>query len=162
MPIAAPLPILGILHKPALHRVAVHIAQLLDTLFFCEYVEVVVTPLPERPFSSLHGNGKLKSLQRACECSLQWLADKQVHVLGHDNIARDNEVIAETDSLKRPFKEFPGRRRSKVRRTVIAGEGDKVKITSLLIPYQSTRHNGQSYAAVSHISLEMWGTQSRM
>jgi hypothetical protein len=34
---------------------------------------------------------------------------------------------------------------------VIAGEGHEVKITSLLIPYQSLRHKRQSYN-YSHIS----------
>ena len=43
---AAPCPVLGLEHKAALHRIAVHVAQLLDALLLVSYVEAVEAALP--------------------------------------------------------------------------------------------------------------------
>ena len=45
---AAPLPLAGFEHQPALHRVAVHVAQLFDAFPFAINVEVVEAFLPDR------------------------------------------------------------------------------------------------------------------
>jgi hypothetical protein len=45
---AAPLPLTGLEHQSALHRVAVHVAQLFDALPFAINVEVVEAFLPNR------------------------------------------------------------------------------------------------------------------
>jgi hypothetical protein len=46
--VAAPLPILRLFHQPALHRIPVHVAQLLDSLMVTEYIEIVIALLPNR------------------------------------------------------------------------------------------------------------------
>jgi hypothetical protein len=50
VPKAAPLPLLRQLTQSALHRVAVHISQLLDPLVLREHVEVIEPRRPEISF----------------------------------------------------------------------------------------------------------------
>lgn len=48
-PEAAPLPLVGSFHQPALDGVAVNVAQLLNALARAPHIEVVEAPLPEAP-----------------------------------------------------------------------------------------------------------------
>src|SRR5262245_51281880 len=45
--VAAPVPLFWFFHQSAFHRIAVHVAQLLNVLLLGEDVEVVEAPLPE-------------------------------------------------------------------------------------------------------------------
>src|ERR1019366_5262204 len=60
---ASPCPLYRFIDEPPLNRIAVHIAQLLDSLAGREDVEVVVSRLPERTLHRLHRNGELQSLK---------------------------------------------------------------------------------------------------
>ena len=45
-PEAAPAPLIGLHHQPALHRIAGHIAQLLDALALASHIEIIEPLLP--------------------------------------------------------------------------------------------------------------------
>jgi len=124
----APPPLLRFQHQSALHRIAVHVMQLLDSFALAPDVEVVEALLPDVPwfrlpkqplrsrtalalrvqhvlseplFEDLHhrrGRARLR------------LADEHVEMLGHDHIADYDEAIAlaglfeETDEERAPLR----------------------------------------------------------
>lgn len=57
------MPVFGLRHEAAFHRVAVHVLQLLDPLVMGEDIEVVVACLPERAFREASGDRDLQGLQ---------------------------------------------------------------------------------------------------
>ena len=70
-------------------------------------------------------------------------------MLRHYDITSHKQTVTEADRFQRKFEEFARRWRPEIRKTVIAGEGYKVKITRLLIPRESPGHNRPSYAHIS-------------
>jgi len=65
---AAPGPVFGLFYQAALHRIAMHVAQFLDTLALTPDVEVVVTRCQKRLPS--------KPSMRAVVCFSDWISDK--------------------------------------------------------------------------------------
>lgn len=59
---AGPSPLFGLRYQTPLHRIAVHISQLLDALTFRKNIEIVIAGLPERILAPLHGYGKFQRL----------------------------------------------------------------------------------------------------
>jgi hypothetical protein len=54
------------------------------------------------------------------------LVDQQVYVLRHNDVAGNNEEIAETNAFERIFKEFHGRNRGQVGPAMKTTEGEEV------------------------------------
>jgi hypothetical protein len=59
---AAPGPVFRLLYKACLDRVAMHVAEFLDSLCFAEDIEVVVTRLPDVVFCPCAGEALLEDL----------------------------------------------------------------------------------------------------
>jgi len=81
-----------------------HVAEFLDSLVFVLHVEIVVARLPEWALLALNRHGQLQGLNGLAEWCIFWFADQQVNVLRHDDIAANNEIVAETDRLKGTLK----------------------------------------------------------
>jgi len=70
-----------------------HVAQLLDPLFFVMHIEIVVARLPKRTLPALNRHRQLQRLNRLAEKCLLRFADQKVNVFRHDNIAADNKAV---------------------------------------------------------------------
>src|SRR6185312_6131849 len=134
---ARPWPVFGPRAQSPNHRIAVHVAKLLDPLPLAVNIEVIVSSLPERPLAPAHRDGKLDRLHGPSEHAFSRLADKKMHMLGHDYIAGNNEVIASPHSLERGLEKLARVIGSKVGQPVITTEGEEMKAACLLITDQS-------------------------
>ena len=101
--------------EAALHRIAVHVAELFDLLFLTPHIEIVKPPLPElsrkiilaaktetklRSASSLTPLAPklprytlLQHLHHRRGRASGWLADQQVDVLRHHHVANQREAV---------------------------------------------------------------------
>lgn len=100
-------------------------------------VEVVVAGLPEGPAGLAYRDGKLDGLNSLCQSSALRLAEKQVHMLGHDDIAVDGEPIAPAHRLQRVFEQVARRRRVQMRKAAVTTERDEVKAAALLVTMET-------------------------
>jgi len=103
---AAPHPILRARYQPALHRIPVHVVQLLKALVFAPNVEIVIPRLPKvagvarhqparhRLFHRLNGRGKKAPFR---------LADQQVDMFGHDHVSVHEKSVTTTRIFKGAF-----------------------------------------------------------
>src|SRR5271157_4194029 len=139
---AAPRPIFRFLDQPALYGIAVNVAQLLDALALSPHVEIVIAGLPEvlEVTNQPSRNRLFDGLHRAGQRSVFRFADQQMHVLGHDHIADYIEVVASPALFQRDFKQMHRAGARQQRLTLVATEGDEVKVSSFLITLQSARH----------------------
>src|ERR1700747_557800 len=114
VPVTAPRPLFRFEHQSALHRIAVHITQLLNALLLAEDDKIVEAALPDvtglersvpqlalprvgpqaklaQPaprktlFQSLHYDRRIATLR---------FAEEQMHVLGHDHVTGNDKTIA--------------------------------------------------------------------
>ncbi|SRR5579871_1251202 len=108
--IAAPNPLLRFQHQSSLHRIAMHIPQLLYTLALAPDIKIVEPFLPYvwlflRPQLQLGRTSSLSPQYSACEALLHHLhhrrgrafrrfADQQMNVLGHHHVTHHHEAIA--------------------------------------------------------------------
>lgn len=97
---ARPRPIFRFLYEAACDRVAVQVAQLLDLLLFAVDIEIVISDLPEGAFFTAQSHGKFERFDGLIQCVLVWLTNEQMHMLGHDNVTGDNELVAQTDTFE--------------------------------------------------------------
>ena len=67
-------------------------------------------------------------------------------MLRHDNVAGDNEEIAETNAFERIFKKFHGRIRGQVGLTMKTTEGEEVELPRLLVAYALAFHVLRGYS----------------
>jgi hypothetical protein len=112
---AAPTPLLWFGDQPALHRIAVHITQLLDALALAPHIEIIEAVLPDM-LNSLTEQLLLRrcsapanlSQEPSCETLLQrlhhfrWVAffrltDQKVNMLGHHHVPYDHATISLAD-----------------------------------------------------------------
>ena len=68
------------------------------------------------------------------------LADQQVDMLGHDDIASHVNPIPPTHSLQGLFEDAPRLRRGEERSTLVAAEGYEVQAACFLKTFESPRH----------------------
>ena len=130
-----------------------HIAQFLDALFLTVNVEVVIARLPEGPFRAPQRHGQFERLHYARQCAATRLAYQQVNVLGHHDIARDNEAISPPDALQRGLEKFTGLRGIQVRTPPVTTESEEMKVASLLVSHESTGHLRLGYIAACAVLL---------
>src|SRR5271157_1448208 len=135
----APRPMFRFCDQPALHRIAVNVAQLLDALALRPHVEIVIASLPEvcPVTNQTAGNRLLDGLHGAGQRSVLRLADQQMHVLGHDHVTDEIEVVSPSALFQRDFKQMHRTWTCQQRLTLVATEGDEVKLACFLIALQS-------------------------
>src|SRR5271157_3211799 len=138
----APRPMFRFCDQPALHRIAVNVAKLLDALALRPHVEIVIASLPEvcQVTNQTAGNRLLDGLHGAGQRSVLRLADQQMHVLGHDHVTDEIEVVSPSALFQRDFKQMHRTWTCQQRLTLVATEGDEVKLACFLIALQSVRH----------------------
>ena len=116
-----------------------YVAQLLYPLLFAVNVEVIIPRLPERALVSANRHGEFERLHRAGQGVTARLAHQQVHMLGHDDITRDNEVIA-ADALQCRLEKLTACCGIEVRKPPITTESEETEVTLLLVSNESVRH----------------------
>src|SRR5271157_6417479 len=117
----------------------------LDALALRPHVEIVIASLPEvcPVTNKTAGNRLLDGLHGAGQRSVLRLADQQMHVLGHDHVTDEIEVVAPSALFQRDFKQVHRARTGQQWVTLIATEGDEVKLACFLIALQSARHRSR-------------------
>ncbi len=136
------------LHELRPHGIFVHVVEFLLHLRAGVDVEVVVAALPEAAeFAALPWKAEQK-LPRAIAFSgsqgagdplletlddLGWtcaagLAQKQVHMLGHQNVANEGKAVARSSLLKRVNGQIASPNCVQKRSALIAAKGDEMKI----------------------------------
>ena len=111
-----------------------YVAQFLHALFFVADWTVVVSRLPEGPFAAAHGYRELERVHHAGDRTVHRLADEQVNVLRHNNVAGYHETVPHPCPLECVFKQAAGRRCSQMLDLVITTEGNKVETTEMFVP----------------------------
>jgi hypothetical protein len=121
----------------------VYVAQLLNPLVFVPHVEVIVTSFPERAATDepleLVRDVLLEHLNCDRQVGAFRLADQQVNVLRHDDIAGYVESIPLSYSLQSLLESATCFWRGQQWGSAVATEGDEVKAASLLKTLQSPR-----------------------
>ncbi len=141
--VAAPAPVFRPGNQSADYRIAVNVAQLFNVFTFAPDVEILISRLPERmaclPRIQFSGDDLLQHLQRNRQRPAFRFADEKMHVFRHHDITDHTEPVPLAYSLQLSHKHIPSVGREK-RSTMVATEGNEVKLSSLLIPLQSPRH----------------------
>ncbi len=82
--------------EAAFDWVVVHVVDLLAAFLGRVDIEVVVAGLPEGTLGGLDRDGEFESLKGFGEDRFPGFAYEQMDVFGHDDVAGDDEVVAET------------------------------------------------------------------
>ena len=137
---AAPRPLVRLGDEPARHRVAMHVVELLDALGLGVNIEVIVAALPEGPRAALHRNRELERLQHLRQQYRARLAHQQMHVLGHDDVTGNEDLVPDAHRLQGALKEVSRSGCAEVGKPVEAGEGDEVEVAGPLNPDEAFWH----------------------
>jgi hypothetical protein len=139
---ARPWPVLGFLDEAAFDRVAVDVSQLLHVLLVSQDVEVIVPGLPELSsfaFEELGGLGLEDSYGCGQRVELRF-GEEQVDVLGHDDVAEEEELVSLADSFEGFFEDDAGVVVVEIREPVVTTEVDGVVVALGLVSLQTARH----------------------
>ena len=119
-----------------------NVAQLLNKLIVCPNVEIVISLLPEmRGLSNQPPRYALfQRLDRIGKRAAVRLAQKQMHMVGHDNVGVDTKIKAASDSLKSSLENTLCRRIAKIVSPMPTGERDKVRLSRGVKAFQPCRH----------------------
>ncbi len=120
--------------------IAVDIAQFLDSLLVGEDVEIVIAHLPEGSLRSLHCDGELDCLEGLRQHGGRRFAHEQMHVLGHDDVAHDVEVVTNSHRFQGAFEQVSGRGGFEVGTAVVTTEGYEVEVACLLVTDELIGH----------------------
>jgi hypothetical protein len=118
------------------------VSQLLDVLVMGQDIEVVVAGLPEVHSFAFENLGAF-SLQDAQSSGkgLEFrLGQKQVDVLGHENVTEEKELVTLANSFERLLEDDAGVVVGQIGKTLITTEGNEVVVAFGLITLQTTRH----------------------
>ncbi len=141
-----------------------HVFEFLPHLFRAVDIEVVVSPLPEsaqlagcirelqgelarRPaFSRAHRSRHplLQDLHELREIPLPGLADEQMHVFRHHYIAHEERSAVVTHFFKSLHKEMASPDCAEQRASLVATEGDEMKISVSVMAFEFSRHEEKS------------------
>ena len=119
------------------------VPELLHPLLLTVNVEVVIARLPERTFVPPHGHRQLQRLYRPRQETIARFAHQKMHVFRHHHITRYDEVMPLPHSFQRRLEQVAGVRRRQKRQPTITTEGQKMKVSGLLVSNQSTGHCGK-------------------
>ena len=119
-----------------------HIREFLNSLGFCEHIEVIITCLPECPPHGPSHHRELQRLKSGREQIFAGFTQQQMDVFRHDNVADNLEPVAAAHLLQRILKLVPQQRTIQISKPVIATESDKMHVPFHLAPLQSQNHGG--------------------
>ncbi len=111
LPTTRPRRVLRLCHQPSHNRIAMHIPELLRTIFFTPRVEVVIPALPELRLVRalpLCRSLLLQHLQRHCRRRDACFTHQRVRVLGHQDVAQNHELIPPTHNFELVLKAHAG------------------------------------------------------
>ena len=146
VPETRPHPVLRLFNQPPQYRIAVHVAQLFDSLLFAPNVEVIVPPLPERFAAAALQPARsalLEHLQRHRHRRSAGFAQQQMHVLRHHHVTGNRKLIPQANALQFLLKDGSCPRRAQFRLPPITTEGDEMKRTALLVPNKPAGHGAE-------------------
>jgi len=126
-----------------MNRVAVDVAEFLDSLSLAPDVEIVITRFPER--NSLDGAESMRGvLLQHLECGREFgalgFADQKMDVFGHDYVSRDVEVIPSARAFENFEEGVAGFGSAEEWVAMLTAEGDEVETVSFLEMLQTPGH----------------------
>ena len=92
--------------QSALYRIAMDVTKLLHELLVAVNVEIVIALQPEvaaRRRDEATCDALFEGLERFSKCRASGLAKQDMHVLWHDDVSVDIQVIAATDTFESLF-----------------------------------------------------------
>src|SRR5579864_4358364 len=179
MSITAPAPLIRFENQPALHRVSVNVAQLLDAFVLGRDDKVVKAALPDvtgaeggvpETCLSIVLSGTPAAEKTAGEALLQSLhddrrvgafgfTDKQMDVLRHDDVSDQDELVAAADLLEHTQKEVAVARTAQQWLTLVAAGSDEVEIAGSVVAAQTRRPPARGSSCVcldTHMLYEVY------
>jgi len=145
VPKAGPRPLFRFLNQAALDGVAMRVTKFFDTLLLVMHVEVVIPSLPEPDRSPLFEFARsllFQHLNGNRQRGAARLADKQMNVLRHENVARNYEAITNAHRLKFTLEDAACRCAAQQWLPSITAEGEKVEATRFLVADKAFGHDG--------------------
>jgi len=164
----APRPVLRMLHQLSLHRIGVHVFQLLFQLFLAPHIEIIKSPLPKgrffrlapvkrqwqlgtdrrsSPFQEDPRHFLLQDLQNLRGVFLGGFAHQQMHVFRHDDVSNQTEGMPSPNFIQRLYKAVPRSSCPEQRLSPITTERNEMKIALSIVPFKRIAHRGQSKPA---------------
>ncbi len=140
---AAPGPVLGTRHQSAMHRIPMNVAKLLDELALTPDIEIVVARFPKRLVctkSKPPRDTLFQGFQRLRQRAALRFVEQQMHVLWHDDVSVDAQLIGLPDSFERGDKGCPCLLACQLRLTSKTAEREEVNLPCLLEAFQSPGH----------------------
>ena len=98
----------------------------------------------------------LERLERYRERCSFWLANEQMDVFWHYNVAIDAQLIAESDAFESCFKDKFCRIGGERQGTMVAAECHEVGLSGLVKSLQSPRHEAVYVSKQPHSSAKIW------
>ncbi len=165
-----PRPVLWLADQFAFDGVPVHVLELFVLLLFGEHIEIVEAALPEAAQRACVGIPQCQ-LRRVASAGLaaqpprdalledlhycrgragRGLADQQVHVLRHNHVADDAELVLAANFPENPYEHVACPRRAQQRQSTITTAGDEMKMALAVITLQSLRHRNPACNATAH------------
>jgi hypothetical protein len=161
--IAAPEPLLRFEDQSALHRVAVHVAQILHALPLGPNVEIVEAFLPDvsvferaAPEPELArmagdadlvedagGDALLENLHHGGERAAIGFAEQQVDVFGHDDVAVNDETVTLASFFEDGEEEITIAGVAEKRAALVATAGNEVEVVVAVVAFQAGGHRGR-------------------
>ncbi len=142
---AAPGVVFGSGDEATLDRVPVDVLNLLEGLGMGGDVSVIVAALPEllRLWSFEDPRGTLlEDLQESCDGCCPRLVSEEVHVLGHEDVGRDQETLLGPGVFEDLFEHVFGLGGGEERLAAVAAKRDEVELAELLEALEADRHCG--------------------
>ena len=139
---AGPGPVFGLLDQTACDRIPVDIAQLFHPLGMGEHIEVVVAGLPELFPRAFEGFGCFALQHANCggEVVEFRLAQEQVNVLGHEDVAEEVEAVPLCQPLECFEEDASGGIVGEIWETPGTTEGEEVVVALGVISLETARH----------------------
>jgi hypothetical protein len=159
--IAAPDPILWMLHQPSLHRIEMHVIHLLVLFLGAPHIEIVEPSLPERlilphgsflpqpfllrpraPPPSVHRsrNALFQHLHHRAGIPHIRLADQKMDMFRHHDITNQREIVALSNFTENFEKEMPSPPRAQHRPTTITTASNKAQLAQSIAASQALLH----------------------
>ncbi len=163
MPGTAPLPLLRLERESSLHRIGVHVVQLLHLLLFCEHDEIVKSRLPDvamvesclpEPILTHVGCRSQFAQEAASEALFDglhdfgWIAplrfaEQQVDVLGHDHVTNYHEMVSPAYALQDMKQQVAILCSCEQRQSLITTGGNEMEISRTVVAMELVGHEAQ-------------------
>ena len=85
----------------------------------------------------------LQRLEGDGQVALTWLAHQQVHMLGHDDVSEDDQLILLAHLLQRAQEEVAPPGVAQKGPAAVTTEGDEMEVTGAVVSLQVARHEGR-------------------